>query len=94
MAQSDQIQSQKKLKPLQQTQTYLQAALQTVIQAQGMENNQAVQQTEQNIQKAQQTLNQAYSNAKNTEEKNYIDIAQSQIQQAQIKLQQSNSSQE
>ncbi|GGH80846.1 coenzyme F420-reducing hydrogenase alpha subunit [Pullulanibacillus pueri] len=87
MAQSDQIQSAKKLKPLQQTQNYLQAALQTVIQAQAMENTQATQQTEQNIQKAQQTLSQAYSSAKTTEEKNYVEIAQSQIQQAQMKLQ-------
>jgi len=84
------MQSKQKLKPLQQTQNYLQAALQSVTQAQALENNQASQQLEQTIQKAQQTLTQALASSKAPEEKNHIEIAQSQLQAAQQKVQESN----
>lgn len=62
MVSSDQLQSKKKLKPLQETQQYLQAALQSVIHAQAMENNRAHQETAQNIQMAQQTLTETLQN--------------------------------
>jgi hypothetical protein len=86
MGSADQIQSNKKLKPLQETQQFLQAALQSVTQAQAMENNMATKQIEQNIQKAQQTLIQTLQNVNNQDEKKYIEIAQQQLMGAQSKL--------
>ena len=86
MGNSDQIQSNKKLKPLQEAQQFLQAALQSVTQAQAMENNMATKQIEQNIQKAQQTLIQTLQSVKNQEEQRYVEIAQQQLVAAQSKL--------
>lgn len=92
MTQSDQLQSKKKMKPLKKTQNYLQAALQSVTQAQAMENNTAVYQVEKNIQMADQTLSQSLQNAINDQEKALIENAQQQLQQAQQALQQALSS--
>lgn len=90
MGSADQTQSNKKLKPLQETQQFLQAALQSVTQAQAMENNYAAKQTEQNIQKAQQALSQTLQNVKNQDEQKYIEIAQQQLLGAQTKLEEAN----
>lgn len=90
MGQSDHLQSKKKLKPLQETQQFLQAALKSVVQAQAMENHMAVKQTEENIQKAQQTLLLALENVKNQEEQKYVEHAQQQLIGAQQKLEQAN----
>ncbi|WEG10875.1 hypothetical protein PU629_11855 [Pullulanibacillus sp. KACC 23026] len=81
-----------KVKSLQKTQSYLQAALQSVTQAQAMENSQAVFQVEKNIQMASQTLSQSLTSAINEQEKSLIENAQQQLQQAEQTLQQAMSS--
>ncbi|MGV3488617.1 MAG: hypothetical protein ACO1OC_08560 [Tuberibacillus sp.] len=90
MGTADQMQSKKKLKPLQETQQFIQAALQSVVQAQAMDNKLAVKQTEQNIQKAQQTLLQTLQSVQNQEQQKYVENAQQQLMGAQEKLEEAN----
>ncbi len=92
MTESEKLQNKKKIKPLKKTQSYLQAAMQSVTQAQAMENNQAIYDVEKNIQMADQALAQSLQNAINDQEKSLIENAQQQVQQAQQALEKAMSS--
>ncbi|MTT33128.1 hypothetical protein GMB86_14040 [Terrilactibacillus sp. BCM23-1] len=87
MNEADQIQSKEHLKSLKQAQTYLQNAMNSITQAEAMQNNLAIHQTEQHAQKAKQVLYQSKIN-----QDPLIQTAEQDIEQAEKVIQQLKSS--